>query len=87
MRRAWSTINEALNKIKKEDFFLPNYFMVGGIKTNSKTVIENSFNSFSQDIIRKKIHCATSNTIDTYLKQNIICPFKCMFSVFKQRMC
>ena len=77
MRRTWSTINEALNKIKKKDAF-PNYFMVDGIKTHSKTDIANSFNSFFANIgktLSEKIHCATSNTIDTYLKQNIICSF------------
>ena len=78
MRRTWSTINEALNKIKKKDAF-PNHFKVDGIKTDSKTDIANSFNSFFANIgknLSEKIHCATSNTIDTYLKQNIICSFK-----------
>ena len=49
MRRTWSTINEALNKIKMKDAF-PNYFMVDGIKTDSKTDIANSFNSFFANI-------------------------------------
>ena len=49
MRCIWSTLNEALNKIKKKDSF-PNYFMVDGIKTNSKTDIANSFNSFFANI-------------------------------------
>ena len=49
MRRTWSTINEALNKIKKNDAF-SNYFIVDGIKTDSKTDIANSFNSFFANI-------------------------------------
>ena len=49
MRRTWFTINEALNKIKKQDAF-PNYIMVDGIKTDSKTGIANSFNSFFANI-------------------------------------
>ena len=78
MRRTWSTINEALNKSKRKDSF-PNYFMITGIKTNSKTDIANSFNSFFANIgknVSEKIHCNTRNTIDTYLKQNIISSFK-----------
>ena len=42
MRRTWSVINETLNKSKKKESF-PNYFVVGGIKTSSKTGIANSF--------------------------------------------
>ena len=77
MRRTWSTINEALNKSQKKDYF-PIYFMVDGKKTNSKTDIADSFNSFFANIDKKlsdKINCNTRNTINTYLKQNIISSF------------
>ena len=70
MHRTWSTITEALNKNEKKDAY-PNYFMVDGFKTDSKTDIASSFNSFFANIgknLSEKIHCATSNTIDTYLK-------------------
>ena len=53
--------------------------MAYGIKTNSKTDIANSFNSFFVNIgknLSDKNTFATSNTIDTYLKQNIICSVK-----------
>ena len=77
IRRTWSTINEALNKSEKKDYF-PNYFIVDGNKTNCKTNIANSFNSFLANIgknLSDKIHCDTRNTINTYLKQNIISSF------------
>ena len=77
IRRTWSIINEALNKSQKKDYF-PNYFIVDGNKTNCKTNIANSFNSFFANIGKKlsdKINCDTRNTINTYLKQNIISSF------------
>ena len=52
--------------------------MVDGNKTNCKTNIASSFNYFFANIGKKlsdKIHCNTRNTINTYLKQNIISSF------------
>ena len=77
IKNTWKKINEVLNKCSNKKEF-PDYFIIDDTKTQDKSNIANSFNTYFANIgpeLSSKITSDSTNTINSYMKDRIVSSF------------